>query len=123
MIVLFVQIALKFKKTLYATICKVDISKGIFEQKYWFQGPSAIVKLKGGGSMGFLGHVTTIWAELPPAVLDRLGTRGGGGGLCLGALAQKRLLVGYFCVEASANWHSRIFMHEVWQTPNFVINE
>ena len=54
-----------------ATICKANISKGIFEQKYWFQGHSGIVKLKGGGGMGFLGHVTTIWAELPPAVQDR----------------------------------------------------
>ena len=69
---LFKYKALKSKKTQYATICKANISNITFEQKYWFQGHSGIVKLKGGGSIGFLGHVTTIWAELPPAsVLDR----------------------------------------------------
>ena len=79
MIVLFVQIrSIEIQKPLYATICKVNISKVIFEQNYWFQGHSGIVKLKGGGSMSFLGHVTTIWAELPQAsVLDRHGSAPG----------------------------------------------
>ena len=59
MIVLFVQIiALKFKKTLPP--CANLISLRVFLNKNIDFKDIVPVKLKGGGAMGFLGHVTTI---------------------------------------------------------------